>query len=411
MTIKKKRKPYKHQAKAIKFMQGVDRGGLFIDAGLGKTLISIRGTEIKRIKKKKKTKYIVVCPASLRINWKKEAELEGVEDRITIVSYEKLVQLVKGCNGEKDLIKHLFSQFDCMIVDESLRIKNLAAQRTLAVMAVSNYIKHCWFLTGTPTSKSSKDLFPTLSMCEPGKWGTYLSFLKEYTHEKFNAWSGELENTGYKNTESLQKKAASCCIRMKKAEVEKDLPKRIEVPFWVDVNLDDVSDENYEKALIEGDEEHIASAMKESAWLKMDSYLASLDDRGISHGILFCWHKEVARELADKMQGGLITGDVKDADRYREIENYMQGDTDWLVITIASGGEGLNIQRAGYIGFFQMPWTYDMAEQAISRAHRLGNENDRVLAEYVLLEGTIDVPQYKILMERKKESEKLTGDL
>lgn len=400
---KKLRNPYQNQIEAIDFMEGKFRGGLLLDPGLGKSLAVLRGLfKHGRIGKG----VLVVAPASLVPNWYKEFQLENfAEDKYTVISYEKLVSLLKVMDTVPT-VKKWCRNFNALVVDESHYIKNPTAKRTKAIMRVSNYIRNVWFLTGTPVIKSSSDMFVTLSICEPGIWGKYIEFCKDYCEKKYNPWNGKMEYTGFKNSPELKEYMSRTCIRQKKSVIEKDLPEKRESIFWVDENVEPC-EMDIESVWHERNGEHVSNLRKEAAYLKLGKYVDGLHKRGIRSGIVFCWHKEIAERLSQELGAALITGDVPRKKRYDVIEMFQNENIDWLVITISAGGVGLNIQRAGYVGLFELPWTAAEIEQALSRSIRIGNTNKSVLVESVILEKSIDVPMLEIVQTRKYESSRL----
>jgi len=392
---------FPHQVKAVCYMGLHDKGGLFLDPGTGKTLISIRGLSINDLSLKD-NKTLIICPASLRKNWHHELTLEGCSElRYSVRSYEWLVKNVSSVVNEK--------VFTNVIFDESHYLKNVLAKRTKASYLVAKMCKRAWFLTGSPFLNCSSDIYMFLKSMLGSDILPYSEFCEKYCKLVQNKWTGEYEFKGYKNSGSLKKILRQHSLRMKKADVVKDLPPLIEGVFFVDgghVGLE--FEKNAAKLYEKKNDPHIAEIRQLVAFSKMRSYVESLNDRGIKEGLIFCWHKEVAKKLAGMLpNSGLATGDEKITERIRNIDGFQDKALDWLICTISATGVGFNIQRAEFISYFEMPWTWGETDQGISRAHRIGNKGVRV--EYVLLKDSIDEVIYKIVMDKRSDATNLTN--
>ncbi len=407
------RELFEHQKKAVQFIRSRNRGALYLDAGLGKTISIIRGLELSEFSERRS---LIICPASVIPTFIKELKMEGIKN-YDIHSYEILVKSFKNNSGQE--FKRISKQYSFLIVDESHYIRNWSAQRTKAVIELSKYISKVWFLSGTPTITRSLDLHPTLSIIEPGKWGKVKEFGKRYCYVKYNPFKRQKEFEGYKNWEPLNKKIQHCTLRQEKQTELANLPDKIEGIHWV--THDDYTNDEYinynndkwgRKLREQRNSEHIATVRKDAAMAKIPQYIDSLKARNITRGILFCWHKDIAESLVSKMITDklsktpmIISGDVSQKRRERYIRSFKQGTLDWLIITIGAGGLGINLQETNYVGFVELPFTHAELNQAYSRVWRIGNKGVNI--EYVLLENSIDEPIYKICMDRGASAAKL----
>lgn len=391
-SIDTKRKPYKFQERAIAFAKSRNRSALFLEAGLGKTLVSLRSISTVR-------KLLIVAPAFLIPNWKSELEEEGIcRKSYVIMSYNKLL--------DTDIPVGVF---DSLILDESHYIKTISSQRTAKILEIHKYIKNIIFLTGTPYTKSASDLYTTLAICEPGKWGSYKEFCDKYCYDKYNTFKKITEAVGLKNREELFALMNTATLTIKKEDVLDDLPEVRESVLRLESNID-VS--YHPEELADRESMHIAEVRKLSASIKVSPYVGSLKDRNINRGIIFVWHKEIGYELERNIDGSVfLCGDHSIEERYSEIDWFQLGKTDFLILSIAACGVGLNITNADYVGFFEIPFTYAEIDQAISRAHRIGNHHESIFVEYVILNGSIDEALYQIAMRRGGEADSIiVGD-
>jgi SNF2 family DNA or RNA helicase len=399
---------FKYQEDAIAFGVDRDRCLLALDPGLGKTIVALKILEIRKLSKL--GNILVILPASLRTNFRREVEKWGMDsDRFIIESYE---WLIKKMESGLSWIKNIAA----LVVDECQdHLRNKDSKRTLAIWELSKWIKNIYFLSGTPVKKSSTDLYAVLRICEGAKkWGTYSQFAAKYAVRQWNPHKRGFEYTGFKNSALLKENIQQCMIRYKKTEVQEQLPKLLEGCFFVE-NIGNglCTDVSYaellkdKKQLTAKQLEHISMVRKITAFGKVRVYLDSLEKRGVKRGIIFVWHKVIGEKVAEVLKCPFISGDIKADDRLLEIDKFENKEVDWLVITISSAGVGYNISSAKYVAFFELPFTYAEVEQSYSRVWRIGNKACTV--EYVLMENSIDEAIYGLCMNRKYATRRIVG--
>ena len=170
------RPPMVHQKEAIVRLLEYDRFILSDDMGLGKTTSAVIAAKISKSKR-----VLVVCPSSLKLNWKKEISNYDSEDEINIINGKKWGETKKWNIINFDILKNFHflptknkgmskttksiitnSEFDLVIIDEAHSIKNTTSKRTKIVMDFSKKIKRVWLLTGTPVANRPIDFFNLL---------------------------------------------------------------------------------------------------------------------------------------------------------------------------------------------------------------------------------------------------------
>ena len=251
---------YGYQRAGVDYMK--DRSGVLLadEMGLGKTPQSIGiiniCPEIKRV--------LIICPANLKINWKRELKMwlvredltVGVggpkkfpDDSINILSYEAAQSQIARLKAEL---------WDLVIVDEAHYLKNPDAQRTKQILgwvdpkakteeekALSLILpitaKRRIFATGTPIENRPKEIFPLIHALAPDLFPYFLPFAKRYCNAKLKKIPGRKTKAwdfdGSSNMAELQQKLrASIMVRRKKCDVLKDLPpkRRCMVALTVD---------------------------------------------------------------------------------------------------------------------------------------------------------------------------------
>jgi len=226
-------KPFQELEGVPKFIPG--RGVLIADEpGLGKT---IQAVGVINSDKAIKT-VLVVCPASVKINWKREIQKWLLEQRLVGIHYagrpkEANIVIVNwDLLGKKEggtitaLPEIIDKTWDLVVVDESHMAKSPKTIRTRALKQIVKKAKRKIFLTGTPVLNRPIELFPVLNMIAPKDWGNWMWFAKRYCGGFEGKWGWD--TSGATNLDELQDKLrASCMIRRRKSEVLLELPAKI----------------------------------------------------------------------------------------------------------------------------------------------------------------------------------------
>lgn len=426
--------------------------------GLGKTVEALAAVQAAG-----EYPALVVCPASLKLNWAREAGrwlpgrsveiLDGgvtVGDvEITIVNYDVLVRHVDALVDRG---------FRALIVDESHYVKNEQAKRTRLCMRLSRGVPMRLLLSGTPMTGRPEELVSQLKILDRlDEMGGYRHFMHRYAgayrnwHERH---SGEGRKGEPRNLEELNRKLrATCYVRRTKEAVLAELPakQRAVVPVELDnrreyervfkdvVRFLGEAAENDRRRMAEAVEQHksrtgaepdaeamnhIRSRVRASAEARAErarqlveiETLKSTAARGklaaivgwietfIESGeklVVFAWHREIAETLAERFGAPRITGEMSARDR-QEAVDLFQGDPDTrlLVANIRAGGVGLTLTAASNVAFAELAWTPAEHEQAEDRCHRIG-QADSVTAWYLLAENTIDTRIYALLENKR----------
>lgn len=185
-------KPHGYQTYCIDRILTTPRCGLFLDLGLGKSVISLTAIKILRYERLAITRTLVICPKSVSATWMSEA---GKWDHLSLLR----MQLVSGTPKQRvkalmtpadvyvigrdnvvwlvDYYKHAWP-FSTVIVDESTSFKSPAAKRFKALDAMYNHITRCVILTGTPAPNKIDDLWAQVKLLDNGeRLGRYLSLI------------------------------------------------------------------------------------------------------------------------------------------------------------------------------------------------------------------------------------------
>lgn len=387
--------------------------GCFDEQGLGKTVQAIGVANVLGYKK-----ILVICPASLRLNWARELEIwhihnPGVEpilngkqsfhpDRSCVVSYE-LAAKVK--DFEPDLI----------IVDETHYIKTPGAKRTSLILGDFN---KKWpgiitkapavFLSGTPIPNGKPiEIWPLLFKCAPDaiEYLKYWTFLRKYCAYWEDDFGG-VHVTGAKNKKELfiRLRGSGFMTRRLKKDVLKDLPpkqyKMVVFPESSNTRkiVDKESEFNAQEIITHG--VPVGTALpelrREMGIAKLDqsvNYIKNLLDGGTEKVVVFAYHTEVNSRLEkmfEKYCPVKITGSTPAALRQKYCDLFQTDPKVRVLIgNLQAAGTGFTLTKAHDVVFVEGSWVPGENDQCSDRCHRIG-QKDSVLIHYLVVEGSLD---------------------
>ena len=198
-----------YQSKAVDFIKNKKRCGLWLDMGLGKTIISatamadlIASGEVKRV--------LIIAPKATAINtWPEELKkwdhLKDLTVSLAVGAEQKRIDALKtNCDItviNRDVIAWLINDsglpwlFDALIIDESTTFKNPTSKRFLSIKKVLKYINYTVLLTGTPAPNGVMDLWSQTFMLDRGErlYRTISKFRAVYFNKDFNGFSYSLK--------------------------------------------------------------------------------------------------------------------------------------------------------------------------------------------------------------------------
>lgn len=414
-----KYEPRKYQVKGynwIRFLFEYNLGGcLADDMGLGKTFQTILfiTSIIDKV-----DNILIVCPVSLIMNWKHEFEKfsnlevdvyygEGrspdFKNKIQITSYGLMRK-----DFQSVFKKH---QFDVLILDEVQFIKN--AKSLGSVHAHSIDAKFRLSLTGTPVENHIKEYINIMELAVPGLWG------------KVAPTGAKLKSKV--NLEYIRDCASPFILRRKKDSVLPDLPPKIEQNVFL--TFDTEEKVLYNKVLEDLRTEmnsgkmgfglvlkSILTLRKLCLWqeqldnisTKVNYLLTSIEqihEEGHSC-LIYSQFTSYLNHIQDYFQKrnwkfSRVDGSMSMKKRSTEIEKFTKQDTRLFLISLKAGGIGLNLTQANYVFIMDPWWNPAVENQAIDRAHRIGQDKS-VYISRLIIKNSIEEKVLK-LQEEKKE--------
>lgn len=421
--------PFPFQRVGIKFIDENDGIAMIGDSmGLGKTMQAIAYTSMKNFL------TIVICPASLKYNWKREIDKftyhEGLvlselkkptykelKDNIpnyVIINYEQLEKYEK-------ILKKI--KWDCVVLDESHYISNSKSNRYKKVRSCFKNTPHKILLSGTAIKNRPIEFYTQLNFLKPELFPNKEHFGLRYCDAKLNNW-GNKENfkgyiyDGYSNARELNAKISSFYIRRLKENVLKDLPDKTINVLDIELTNEEKQEylnlcEDFIELLNQNKGEKLPISLKRV--VKIKQFLSKmkinlvknfvddlLKEDSRKKVIIFSQFKETQKRLFNyyKKQGNAIISQYSSKRRDDEVEEFNNSpEKRVLVASTISGGVGFNITSANTVVFADLMWNYSDHEQAEDRAYRIGQKN-AVSIYYLNYLDTIEQLLWKILEKK-----------
>lgn len=429
------RPPMEHQKEAIEKLLANDRFILADDMGLGKTTSTVIASIEADVKK-----VLIVCPASLKINWKREIENYS-NDNILVVEGKKWGSTFKYYIINYDILKNFHTTddpeesevyqiilnegFDLAIVDEAHYISNAQAQRTKLLNDILEQIPTVWLLTGTPMTSRPINFYNLLKIVRSPltiNWKSYvIRYCKGY---QFSARGRKIWNTsGASNLDELREQTKAVVLRRLKTDVL-DLPEKIVSPIWLELKntfYDDELTEFLKITKAQRDKESITVTLNRLMKLRQliaiekVEHTCELIDKVLEQGkkvIVFTNFTTSLDMIHEKYKKNSVTLDGRmSKDRRQEsVDKFQNNDKTRIFIgNIKAAGVGITLTAADTVIMNDLSFVPADHSQAEDRAYRYGQKNS-VLVYYPIFENTIEMTVYNILQKKKDVIDQVMGD-
>ena len=426
------RPPLEHQKIAIEKLAGSKRFILADDMGLGKTtstIIAALETGVKKI--------LIICPASLKINWQREIEnytdrsvyiAEGKnfsqEHDFIIVNYDILKNFYDLKDKEKSEIYK--SNFDLIIIDEAHYVQNGQAQRTKLVNSFVKSVDKLWLLTGTPMTSRPMNYFNLLSLIESPVAQNWMAYAIRYCQGyQFKAGNRKVWNvTGASNLEELRDRTSRQVLRRLKTEVL-DLPDKIISPVYLRLKsklYEGLMGEYYDWYENKTDESS-SLTVQFSKLMKVRQVIAEekindtieLAQNIIDQGkmvIIFTNFTNTLNKIADHFgkQAVRLDGSTSKPMRQHAVDQFQDNEKITVFVgNLKAAGVGLTLTAAEAVIMNDLSFVPSDHSQAEDRAYRYGQKSN-VSVYYPIFENTIEGAIYDILIKKKNIFETVMGD-
>lgn len=403
---------FEYQKIGVSFLEEKNGRALIADEmGLGKTVQALGWLQLHP----EFRPAIIVVPASLKLNWQREAERWMTNPKVEIVTGTKPYHLrgniiVINYDILAPWVVNLKSlQPQVLIMDEIHSIKNSTTKRTKAVKLLAKNIHHVIGLSGTPIVNRPIEAYNALTIINSAAIPNFKTFTQRYCAAKHNGFGWDF--SGASNTDELHKLLIHAfMIRRKKSEVLKDLPDKLKafVPMELSnqkeysiAEADFISYLKSTKGLAAAERASNAQALAEIEGLKqlavtgkMNQVIDWIDEflETDQKLVVFAIHKSAIDILMAEFANVAvkIDGSVSLTARQEAVDKFQTDPSCRLFIgNIQAAGVGWTLTAASNTAIIELPWTPGALSQAEDRIHRIG-QKESVTIHYLLAAGTIE---------------------
>jgi len=370
-----------------------ERSILGDEMGLGKTVQALAA--MAHMAANGQRRFLVVCPASVQVNWLKETAkhthlaahaLHGAgrddagrrwlrEGGVAVTTFGTLGRLAEDVRG---------SDVAMLVVDEAHMIKNPDAVRSRSVVAVP--AQRTLFLTGTPMENRVEE------------FRTLVGYLQPQVARRVDP-AGAVAGA-----RAFRRAVAPVYLRRNQVDVLSELPDRIDTDAWVQLTPADAA--AYREAVASRN----LHAMRQATFTKGSAKLERLTEiveEAAQDGmkvLVFSYYLAAMRLCAETFPAvGMITGAVPGAVRQQLVDEFSAAPGHAVLLSqVEAGGVGINLQAASVVVLVEPQWKPSTEEQAIARAHRMGQvrtvQVHRLLAQDSIDERIREVQEGKRLL-------------
>ncbi|MDF2191854.1 DEAD/DEAH box helicase [Paraflavitalea sp. CAU 1676] len=437
-------RPYQREGlNWLNFLDELNFGGcLADDMGLGKSIQIIAFILSQRHKVKHNTNLLVV-PSTLIFNWQQEVERFAPSIKICTVhgagriknteSFEEYELILTSYGTLLSDISFLKDYtFNYVFLDESQNIKNPETQRYKSVRLLN--ARNRIAITGTPIENNTFDLFSQLSFACPGLLGS-----KQYFKDVFSVPIDSFKNS--KRAIELHQKVKPFILRRTKDEVAPELPDKTEMVVYCEMDEEqrgiyDAYEKEFREYISATTDDQLKKnpmnvlkgltrlrqicdapallgddALTGHSSAKINTLLEQIEDKSPNHKILvfsqFVTMLDLIAEQLKKRDIGyeMLTGSTRNRGA---VVNAFQTNPNSRVflISLKAGGTGLNLTEADYVYLIDPWWNPAVENQAIDRAHRIGQDK-KVIAIRLICADTVE----EKIMQMQETKQSLADDL
>ena len=422
--------PYPYQQFCIDNIIYNHAVGLFLDMGLGKTVITLSAVHDLRYNRWEVMKPLIIAPKKVaEATWTTEAKkwdhlnmmrvvpvLGTEQQRLRALSTPADLYVINRENV-KWLVDHFKNAwpFDMVILDESSSFKNASSQRFKALKLVRSRIKRIVELTGTPSSNGLEDLWAQIFLLDGGaRLGKTLGAYRDRyfipgKRNRTTIFSYEPKEGSF---EMIKQAISDICISMKSSDYL-TLPDVIhsDIPVALDSRARKAYADLETDLLLQVDEDTITAGSagvltgkllqlcngaiydtdKRAVKVhdcKIDAFLELVEQLNGQHALVFYNFQHDRDRLVEALAKYNLN--VRVYSRAKDEIDWNNGEIDILLAHPASCGYGLNLQQGGHHAiWFGLTWSLEQYEQANKRLHRQGQEHP-VVIHHLIVQGGMD---------------------
>ncbi|MBD0695676.1 helicase SNF2 [Streptomyces sp. CBMA123] len=386
-----------YQAFGARFALRQKRVILGDEMGLGKTVQAI--AVMAHLRARGSTHFLVVCPASVLINWCREVEARSTLDAYRCHGQERAAAraewlrrggvAVVTFDGLRRLEVPPEQAVGLVVVDEAHYVKNHTAQRSQAVAAWTERVERVLFLTGTPMENRVEEFRNLVRYLQP------------------DLLSGIHAGSAAAGSKAFRRAVAPAYLRRNQQDVLTELPEVVHVDEWEEFTPADLA--AYRSAVAEGN----FPAMRRAAYAAPEhsaklQRLREIVREAADNGrkvVVFSFFRDVlavVQEALGHRVFGPVDGSLAAEKRQAVVDEFTAAPGHAVLLgQILAGGVGLNIQAASVVILCEPQVKPTMEDQAVGRAHRMGQVR-RVQVHRLLAADSVDQRMLEILRAKQR---------
>jgi SWI/SNF-related matrix-associated actin-dependent regulator 1 of chromatin subfamily A len=412
--------PRQFQNEGLTFVEYRDGKALITDEmGLGKSLQALMYVQRHR----DKIPVVIVCTASLKLNWQREIEKWLPETNIEIISGIKKYETT----GDILIINYDILWYwiytlqkrnpQILIADECHKVKNDDARRTKAIKRIAKTVPHIIGLSGTPIQNRPDEIFNAIELVYPGLFQSRYIFRQRYCMPSKQGYGWDFK--GQSRADELYEKLKIVMIRRLKKDVLTELSDKIYsfVPMvlenekeYFEAEKDFIAYVRKEKGHEQAEKIRVAEALVKVEGLKQLVVKGKLKQcidwikdflESDEKLVVFCTHRFVVDALMKEFKDAVkVDGSVSTIQRQKAVDDFQNGNAKLFIGNMQAAGDGITLTSASNLVFLELGWSPSTMDQASDRIHRIG-QKDSCNIYYLLASGTIEERIAKLLDKKR----------
>lgn len=423
----------------LHFLRAQGLGGILADdMGLGKTVQTIAMMEAARADDPTMAPFLIVAPTSVVGNWARECAQFAPELDVRVITAtraRRATSIADAAAGAHVVVtsyalfrleqeQYAEVAWSGLVLDEAQQIKNPSSRGYRAARALA--VPFTLVITGTPMENNLLELWALVSLVAPGLLGTRESFTELYRTPIEKRFDGE-------RLDLLRRRIRPFLLRRTKELVAAELPPKQETVL--EVTLHPAHRKLYDRrfhrerqrllGLLDADADGNRFAIFRSlTMLRQLALDPALVDEGEAPSAKLDALEELLVEAAAEghrvlvlsqftrflraarqrcTEAGLASGylDGTTTDRQAEIDRFRDGDDPAFFVSLKAGGVGLNLVEADYVVLLDPWWNPAVEDQAIDRAHRIGQTRPVIVYRLV----SADTVEQKVVALREAKAD------
>lgn len=408
---------YPYQREGIRFASRAGHALIADEMGLGKTIQAI-GTAEVLMATGYASQVLILCPTSLKYQWKREIErFTGGKRPVLVIEGGPLkrkeqyasnepYKIVSYNSASNDIKTWGSLSTDLVIMDEVQRLKNWKTQISISARRIRS--RYSVILSGTPLENKLEELYSVMEFVDQYCLSPYYDF-----RERYILCDEKGATIGYKNLNEIGKRLKPYLIRRRKVDVKLQMPERIDQTILLPITKEQMAIHDEYKATVrrilqKWERLHFLSeqdrlrlmqclgAMRmvcDSTYIldqktrydtKVDEVMNMVDtiiSGGDEKVVIFSQWERMTRLVSAELekrdiQFEYLHGGVPSAKRKDMVDNFTDCPDSRVFLSTDAGCTGLNLQVASIVINLDLPWNPAVLEQRIGRIYRIGQQRN-----------------------------------